>query len=132
MCRCPIFHSKSSEEQKKGHHALRLFFIRISPLHLKSFVHLSAKGDRLPGPVHDIWAQCHMGTRTFGRKTRAKTFSINFLLFFFTNNYFFRHVFENWKVVMSTSQYSTCTLQCSWSPDQVNKNDLNGISISPI
>ena len=38
-----VFHPKSSEEQKrKGHHALRLSFIRILPLHHKSLVHLSA------------------------------------------------------------------------------------------
>ena len=45
--RCPIFRPMSSEEQKRDLHALRLLFIRITPLHHESFVHLSA-GGRFP------------------------------------------------------------------------------------
>ena len=36
-----VFHPKSSEEKKKGHHALRLSVIRILPLQHESFVQLS-------------------------------------------------------------------------------------------
>ena len=43
---------KPSEEQKKGHHALRLSFICISPLHHESFVNLSA--GNAPGYAPEI------------------------------------------------------------------------------
>ena len=41
----------TSEEQKKGHHALRLSFIRTSPLHHESFVHLFAGGGGRAAPA---------------------------------------------------------------------------------
>ena len=45
---------KSTEEQKKGHHALRLSFIRTSPLHHKSFMHLYVGGARPQHPPLDM------------------------------------------------------------------------------
>ena len=52
--RCSTFLPKSSEEQKKSLHALRLSFIRrpISPLHHESFVHLSLGGAAPAAPHH--------------------------------------------------------------------------------
>ena len=43
-----VFRPKSSEEQKKNHHTVRMSFIRISPLHHESFLHLSAGEARPP------------------------------------------------------------------------------------
>ena len=42
------FSALSQVKRKKGHHALRLSFIRIFPLHHESFVHLSAEGGAAP------------------------------------------------------------------------------------
>ena len=47
--RPPIFRPKTSKEQKKSHQALRLSFIRISPL-LCAFVCEGGRGPALPPP----------------------------------------------------------------------------------
>ena len=55
-----IFRPKSrAKKKKKDHHALRLSFIRILPLHHESYVHLSAEGGA-PG-----YAPAMMNQRAF-------------------------------------------------------------------
>ena len=60
------FSGPKSREEQKSHHALRLSFIRISPLHHESFVHLSAKGPWIrpcTSFTRKIMFTCKVGTR---------------------------------------------------------------------
>ena len=76
-----VFRPKSSEEQKKGHQALRLSFIRISLLHHKRFVHFSAGGGGGGGGAAPPWIRpCGAITITNNFMFKSKGYLYNFVL----------------------------------------------------
>ena len=76
---------KVKRRAKKGHHAIRLSFIRISPLHHENFLHLSAGGKGAVAPMVHVLdnAHAHPGFSKlvcFSARSSASIFSKQILL----------------------------------------------------